>query len=240
MKFLALISGGKDSIYTIMQLKKCMHVPVALLYMKSTTTIDSYMYQSVGEELIESIGKCIDLPLHIVETKNRNLNLNLDYKETENDEVEDLFSAIKILKEKYKFEAVSSGAILSNYQKNRIENICDRLDLKSLTPLWNQNQEELLKKMVDDSLNAIIVKIGTPELTKEIVGEDISKLIIKNYKITNMCGEGGEYETIVLDCPIFKKKINILESEVKVHPEEENKNEITFYMKVKNFELIKK
>ncbi|OBS71592.1 hypothetical protein A6R68_13831, partial [Neotoma lepida] len=38
----------------------------------------------------------------------------------------------------------------------------------------------------------------------------------KKYGV-HVCGEGGEYETFTLDCPLFKKKIVVDSSEVVIH-----------------------
>ena len=51
----------------------------------------------------------------------------------------------------------------------------------------------------------------------KIIDENIIKQLAdmeKRYKM-NPAGEGGEIETFVLDCPLFKKRIEILDSETK-------------------------
>lgn len=169
------------------------------------------------------------------------INNKLIYNETNNDEVEDLFKAIKDLKEKIIFDSICSGAILSNYQKLRIENICKRLNLKSITPLWKRDQKILLND-ISKNIDAIIIKIATPILNKEHIGINIKE--INNINITdkyfNWCGEGGEYETLTLDTIFFKKKIIIKNKEIKNHPEEENKEEKVFYLKILEYEIINK
>ena len=55
-------------------------------------------------------------------------------------------------------QAVSSGAIMSNYQRTRIEHVCFRLGLVSLSYLWERNQRQLLREMVESGMNAILVK----------------------------------------------------------------------------------
>lgn len=45
------------------------------------------------------------------------------YKPSENDEVEDLYHLLKEVKEKCEIEAVSVGAIFSDYQRVRVENV---------------------------------------------------------------------------------------------------------------------
>ena len=119
MRFVALISGGKDSIYA---LTKCMqdgHVPVCLgnLHPKiAYDELNSYMYQSVGAEMIEAIAQCLDLPLIRQEIKGTPVEVGMEYSTTENDEVEDLFVVLVEAKAMYPdFMGVSSGAIASTY-----------------------------------------------------------------------------------------------------------------------------
>ena len=141
------------------------------------------------------------------------INLDMKYQETENDEVEDLFILLKEAKDRYPMlEGVSSGAIMSTYQKLRVENLCDRLKLTSLAYLWERNQKELLLDMINDGMESIIIKTCTIGLGSEDLGKTIKELQPKlwdleaKYKI-NVCGEGGEFESLTLDCPIYKKKI---------------------------------
>ena len=66
VQFVGLISGGKDSVYNIMKCIEAGHELIALgnLYPIEKKEIDSYMYQSVGHEVIEQIGKCFGVPLY--------------------------------------------------------------------------------------------------------------------------------------------------------------------------------
>lgn len=56
--------------------------------------------------------------------------------------------------------AVGSGAILSNYQRTRVENVCGRLGLTSLAYLWRRPQSPLLAEMVEAGLDAVLVKVS--------------------------------------------------------------------------------
>jgi diphthine-ammonia ligase len=103
------------------------------------------------------------IPLIRKPIKGTSVNQELFYeksKEEVEDEVEDLFELVKEAKEQYKIEAVSSGAILSDYQRLRVENVCDRLGLISLSYLWQKDQTELLDSMIENGLDARFVKIG--------------------------------------------------------------------------------
>ncbi len=132
------------------------------------------------------------------------------------DEVEDLMQLLETVKRAHPtVQAVSSGAILSNYQRIRVENVCSRLGLVSLAYLGNRNQRELLSEMIESGLGdgAILVKVATLGLTPRLhLGQTLRQLqphlnSLGDKYATNICGEGGEYESFTLDCPIFKQKI---------------------------------
>ena len=193
--------------------------------------LDSYMYQSVGNEILDLYAEAMELPFYRADITGKVLNTDLEYKPNEEkDEVEDLYRILKHVKEEleakngFKIEGVSSGAILSTYQKNRVENICERLNMTSLAYLWSRNQSELLNEMIDSGINAILIKVACFGLDPEKhLGKTLSEMKPHLKKLegefgANVCGEGGEYESLVLDCPLFKrKKIVIDEYQLCIH-----------------------
>jgi len=131
-------------------------------------------------------------------------------------ELEDIEKALKEAIKKYKIEGVVSGALASNYQKSRIDYICKKLKLKSISPLWQINSEQYLNDLIKNNFEVIIAGIAADGLKKEFLGMKIdSKFLekIKNLKI-HPGGEGGEYESLVIDCPLFQKKIKIKKANI--------------------------
>lgn len=230
MKVVALLSGGKDSLYNLFLATKEGHEVVAIANLKppaqnQSDELDSYMYQTVGHQAIELIAEALDKPLFRAEIIGTTTNKDLDYKNaTENDEVEELFSLLKDIQEKHKihFDAVSVGAIASSYQKSRVEHICQRLGIQMLAYLWGKDQDELLQNMIDNHFHAILIKVACMGLDKQHVGSSIKQMqaplrTLHNQYQTNICGEGGEYETLVLDCPLYKKRLVINSSDLVCH-----------------------
>nr|XP_051678522.1 diphthine--ammonia ligase isoform X8 [Oryctolagus cuniculus] len=125
--------------------------------------------------------------------------------------------------EKEEVEGVSVGAILSDYQRVRVENVCKRLNLQPLAYLWQRNQEDLLREMIASNVQAVIIKVAAFGLDPDKhLGKTLDQMepilleLSKKYGV-HVCGEGGEYETFTLDCPLFKKKIIVDSSEVVIH-----------------------
>ncbi|NXV07513.1 DPH6 ligase, partial [Cettia cetti] len=212
-------SGGKDSCYNMMQCVAAGHQIVALANLRpaentgQTDELDSYMYQTVGHHAIDLYADALDLPLYRGFIKGTSVNTGRVYTACQEDEVEDLYQLMKLVKDKEGVEGVSVGAILSDYQRVRVEDVCRRLNLQPLAYLWHWNQEVLLKEMISSNVQAIIIKVAAFGLDPDkhlgkTIGEMEPILLELSGKYgVHVCGEGGEYETFTLDCPLFKKKI---------------------------------
>ncbi|KAG7466191.1 hypothetical protein MATL_G00162180 [Megalops atlanticus] len=226
MKVVALISGGKDSCYNMMQCVAAGHKIVALANLRpaeNTDELDSYMYQTVGHQAIDLYAEAMGLPLYRRTIEGTSLDVGREYSQRDGDEVEDLYHLLKLVKEKEGVEAVSVGAILSDYQRVRVENVCMRLQLQPLAYLWRRDQETLLREMISCDLHALIIKVAAFGLNPEKhLGKSLAEMesylkqLSQKYGV-HVCGEGGEYETFTLDCPLFKKKIVIDAMETVIH-----------------------
>lgn len=233
MKFVALVSGGKDSIYTIMRCQHFGHELVCIANLSPPHTftgdeLNSYMYQSAAYNVIPQIAECLGVPLVRRFLQGTSLAQSMTYEYTPGDEVEDLFELLKEVKLRYpEVEGVSCGAIISNYQRHRLENVCLRLELLPLTFLWQRKRCALLREMLDAGVDAILVKVAAAGLDPfRHLGQHLSALFPTLQRLNDrfqvdMCGEGGEYESIVLDCPAYKfAHLRIDASEVVVDSED--------------------
>ncbi|XP_051579168.1 diphthine--ammonia ligase isoform X1 [Myxocyprinus asiaticus] len=228
MRVVALISGGKDSCYNMMQCVSAGHSIVALANLMPakhvvSDELDSYMYQTVGHQAVELYAEALDLPLYRRTIEGSSLDTGREYSQRDGDEVEDLYHLLKLVKEKENIDAVSVGAILSDYQRVRVENVCARLQLQSLAYLWRRDQAVLLREMISSDLHALLIKVAAFGLDPEKhLGKSLAEMepylheLSEKYGV-HICGEGGEYETFTLDCPLFKKKIVIDSMETIIH-----------------------
>ncbi|KAM7269393.1 hypothetical protein ACFE04_024890 [Oxalis oulophora] len=214
MKVVGLVSGGKDSCYAMMKCIEYGHQIVAIANLlpsdHSVDELDSYMYQTVGHQIVVSFAECMGLPLFRRPIKGSSRHRELSYKMTPDDEVEDLFILLSEVKRQIPtVTAVSSGAIASDYQRLRVESVCSRLGLVSLAYLWKQDQSLLLHQMITSGIVAITIKVAAMGLDPaNHLGKELDYLTSYLHKLKelygiNVCGEGGEYETMTLDCPLF-------------------------------------
>lgn len=204
MRVAALLSGGKDSLYATyisMQYGWDVVCGVAIKPKKL-----SWMFHTENIDVVSYIAKNMGLPL-----------IERESNASKEDEIEDLKKALEGLD----IDGVVSGAIASEYQRTRIEKICHDLDIKSFTPLWHKNQYYLLKEMIEAGFRIIIVAVAAEGLGREWLGREIDKDCLNDLlKIHEKCGinvsgEGGEYETLVTDCPLYKKNLLIEKVEKK-------------------------
>lgn len=225
MRVVALISGGKDSCYNMLQCVAAGHEICALANLRpeSKDELDSYMYQTVGHQGVELYAEAMGLPLFRQPTLGVAVQHEKLYVPTPEDEVEDLYQLLSKVKDEINIEAVAVGAVLSDYQRIRVENVCSRLGLVALAYLWRRDQAVLLQEMIDCNVDAIIIKVASLGLDPaKHLGLRISQiqphLIKMNEKYgLNICGEGGEYETFTLDCPLFTKSVVIDDYETVIH-----------------------
>jgi len=107
------------------------------------------------------------------------------------------------------------GDIFLLEHESWIERVCADLKIKALEPLWNNTPEKIVDEFVDLGFKAIIVSCKADIMGKEYLGRLIDKELAKELKTKGICpcGENGEFHTMVIDGPIFKRPINILKAE---------------------------
>ncbi|TIB92943.1 hypothetical protein E3Q19_01666 [Wallemia mellicola] len=227
MKYVGLISGGKDSIFNLLHCRNNGHELIAVANLKNGGAyeeMDSYMFQTVGLSILPLIAQSLGVELYEGLIKGTPINQQSTYEQTLNDETEDLFELLQTVKTKHPdLEGVSVGAILSNYQRVRVEHVCSRLGLTVLAYLWRRPQDKLLDEMVAAQQTSVVIKVAGAGLDPERhLGKSLAQLRPTLDKLHNLygshvCGEGGEFETVTLDSPLYKQRIVLDDVEVIYH-----------------------
>lgn len=204
--------------------------------------LDSFMFQTVGHELISLYPQCLSVPLFRRQILlGGSKNTNLEYSTTKNDEIELLFELLQYITTVIPdVKAVSSGAILSHYQRTRVENVCYRLNLTSLAFLWQRPQLDLMGEIVASSLDARLIKVAAIGLSSKNLGRSLAESFTLLKKLNSLyqvhiCGEGGEFETLVFDASFFKKRIELVSSKIIV----DGSNDVS-YLKVLEAKIVDK
>ena len=203
MKVGVLFSGGKDSTMAALLVKKEGHEIACLITMYSENP-DSYMFHTPSIFKTKKQAEVMGIPLFTGKTKG-----------IKEEELKDLEEAIKEAIKEYKIEGIVTGALHSEYQASRIQRICTKLKLKCLNPLWHKDEFEYLNEIIKNKFKVIIIGVAAYPLGASWLGrvideefvEDVTKLHEK-YKI-HAAGEGGEFETFVLECPLFRRPLKV-------------------------------
>jgi predicted ATP pyrophosphatase (TIGR00289 family) len=197
------VTGGKDSALALYRaLKKSYEIKHLVTMVPQRQ--DSWMFHYPNIHMADLFAEAVGIPL--VKAKTSGI------KEAELKDLKQVLAQLDV-------DAVVSGGISSQYQKKRIDEICQELGLKHIAPLWHEDPLELLKEIVTLKMETIIVGVyayGFDEtwLGKKIDEDTVKGLVELNRKFqVSLVGEGGEYETLVLDAPFFKKKIQLIEKE---------------------------
>lgn len=203
MKVGVLFSGGKDSTLAAFLAKQHNHKLSCLISIISENPY-SFMFHTPSISKVKKQAEVMDIPLIEQKTKGK-----------EEIELADLKKAIKKAKDKFDIEGIVTGAVESVYQASRIQKICNKLGLDVFNPLWLKDQFELLDDLIKNKFKVIISGVAAFPLDESLLGrfidkkflEDISDLN-KKFKISP-AGEGGEFESFVLDCPLFSRPLKI-------------------------------
>lgn len=205
MNVAVLFSGGKDSTMAIYKALNEGHNVKYLVSMISKNK-ESYMFHVPNINLTDLLAKAMNIPLISVTTDG-----------VKEKELIDLKNSLSDLKNKG-VQAIYSGAIFSQYQKSRIDTICTDLDLISISPLWHMDQYEYMLELLDSGFKFILTSVAAEGLDESWLGKIIDynsldelKQLNEKYGL-NIAFEGGEAESLVIDCPIFEKRLEIVSS----------------------------
>jgi diphthine-ammonia ligase len=204
MRLGVLFSGGKDSTLALHLAAE--KEEVACLITVVSKNKESYMFHTPNIDVTALQAEALGVPLVLVVTEGR-----------KEEELADLERAIAEAKSKFHIDGVVTGAVESVYQASRVQRICNRLDVWCFNPLWKHDQKTLLEMLVEKNFEVIISGIFAYPLDESWLGKQIDTQVIARLVELqgkfgiSPSGEGGEIETTVLDAPMFKNKIEILD-----------------------------
>lgn len=205
MRVGVLWSGGKDSTYAAwLASKKDALACLVTLFPKSDM---SYMFHYPDLEWTSLQAEAIGVPQLTGKTEG-----------IKEEELTDLEKTLASAKSKFGLEGIYTGALASVYQKSRVERVCKNLGMECISPLWGVDPEAHLRRLVTDGFVAMVVSVSALGLDQGwlgriLDGRAVDELVALGAKFRFNVGlEGGEGETFVLDCPLFKKRVEVQES----------------------------
>jgi diphthine-ammonia ligase len=199
-----MFSGGKDSCYSVW-LVQHQAWDVARLVTVKPEARDSWMFHYPNVAWTSLQARSMGLKHTVIPGGTK--------------EMETLEQALRVMRDEDGLDGIVTGAIASEYQKSKFDNLCDKVGLRSFCPLWHKKPEVLLEDLIAGGFRIIMSAVAASGLDESWLGRELTPSEwerIKNISAQiglHLSGEGGEYETFVVDAPQFSKGIMILESE---------------------------
>jgi len=207
MKLGSLFSGGKDSTFAIYLAQKQGHEVTCLLSI-FTKSEESHLLHYPNLQWTKLQSESMNIP---------QLTIHSESNETD-DELSALEKLLQNAKDQFHIEGLVHGGIKSQFQKEKFESLCSKLDLVAITPLWNKEPEQYMNDLLDSDFIFIMITVTSDGLDDTWLGKQITKSDIdtlKNLSVKfgfNLNFEGGEAETFVVNCPLFSNSIKINKS----------------------------
>jgi uncharacterized protein (TIGR00290 family) len=195
-------SGGKDCC-------------LALHRAKASGMDIRYLANMVTEDGKRSCSHGISAA--VIKRQSEALGISIVQRPTTGDTYEAVF--IKTLKD-FRQEGIEAGVFGDiDFQPHRdwIEKVCAAAGITPHLPLWQENQEKLIEEFIDAGFKAVVVAVKAELLGKEALGRTVDRKFLAYLaeldKGITPCGEAGEFHTLVVDGPLFQKRLEIVETE---------------------------
>jgi len=203
MRVAVLFSGGKDSTYAVHLAERSGDEVTHLVTIRPTRS-DSWMFHTVNLHLTPLLAEAVGKRLVTAPT--------CGVKEKELPALEETLKSLDI-------EGIVTGAITSTYQRSRVDTICRKLGMVHVAPLWGRDPKKVLEEELSAGMEIILTAVAAAGLEKGWLGRRLDEKaegelgrLSERYGF-NICGEGGEYESLVLDAPWYSSRLEILDAD---------------------------
>ncbi|MBZ9577977.1 diphthine--ammonia ligase [Patescibacteria group bacterium] len=191
-------SGGKESA---LALYKAQRSKMDIAYLVNMVSVDGKHSRShgVSAALLKIQAQALGIPI-------------VQRKTTWETYEEEFKKAVSELKTKG-IDTGIFGDIDLQQHRDWVERVCKDVDIKPILPLWKEKRENLLKEFIDQKFKAIVVATDASSLGKEWLGRQVDNEFVKDInslKKVDLCGEEGEYHSLVYNGPIFKGPIELI------------------------------
>ena len=211
--WVSLFSGGKDSSWALYRaLEEGLNVSRLLTVHPSE---ESYMYHVPETQLARLAAESIGIELVEVEPGDLGAAAADDAGAQGDAELEPLETAVADLADEIDLAGVTAGAIESEFQTSRIQEMCDRLGIDLFAPLWQRDPEQLADEMLAAGFEITILQVAAYGLDESWLGRTLDAEAIDELRELNaeygvhLLGEGGEFETFVTNGPHMDRRIEL-------------------------------
>ena len=189
-------SGGKDSCFALMQAIQQGYIPKVLL---NVLNEDGKISRSHGipYSILQAQATAASLPVHCISSSWQEYEMHFT-------------KALSLLKEQYNLTHAVFGDIDLQPHRDWEEKVCINAGLTAVLPLWQQERRALVLQMLEAGIETMIVSCNET-MGERFIGQIITPPLVNDLEAMGIdaCGENGEFHTLVLNCPLFKERINV-------------------------------
>ncbi|MDR2708323.1 MAG: diphthine--ammonia ligase [Nitrososphaerota archaeon] len=218
MKIAASWSGGKDSAFALHLAKQQGHEVVNILTMMLSE--EKSVFHLIRSAILDAQADA--------------MGLSLIKKQTGNETYENDFKEVLLELKAKGVEGLVTGDIcaIAGHEEGWLNRICYEIGLKPIRPLWMGDTKQIFLDYINAGFKAIVVRANLSKLCVDWLGRVLDQQFydeILSLDNIDPCGERGEYHTVVLDGPCFKKTIELVETQK--HKLDNNSG----YLEIKDF-----
>jgi diphthine-ammonia ligase len=206
VRLIALLSGGKDSVCAVETARGWGWEVVGALVLRPAED-DAWLFHTPNLGVARGVAECLGLPV-----------VEAEVRSGAEHELEDLERALDAARKAWNADGVVSGALASEYQRTRIDAIGHRLGLKTFAPLWHKEPAGYVRSLLRGGWDIRFSRIAAGGIPLGWAGErlDEAKLaaLERNPMRPHVAGEGGEFETLVLDAPCYGARLVVGQARV--------------------------
>jgi len=207
-KAFASWSGGKDCCLALYRAKK---EGLDIRYLFNMINKDNQRSKSHGVRAV------------VIKEQAKAMGIAIIQQPTTDDDYEAVF--VKAL-QKFTRQGIEVGVfgdIDFNEHREWIERVCKAAAITPHLPLWLEDQTKLMEEFIGAGFKSVVITVKTDLLGKEFLGRTIDKQFLTDIAALNKgitpCGEAGEFHTLVIDGPIFEKRLDLTKTEIVSHLE---------------------
>jgi uncharacterized protein (TIGR00290 family) len=201
MKVVASWSGGKDSCFALYKaIKEGYKVLSLLTFMQSETTTN---FHALNVKLLDAQAQAVGIPMF--------------KRVTTPEAYEQQFKETLLQFKAQGAEGLVTGDIyeVAGHEERWLERVCKEVGLTPIRPLWMGDTKQIFQDFIGAGFEATVVRTKNAVLGEAWLGRQLNQQFLTDIlKLDNVdpCGEGGEYHTVMTDGPIFKNRINLVET----------------------------
>jgi diphthine-ammonia ligase len=206
VRVIALLSGGKDSVCAVEVARGFGWDVVAALVLRPAED-DAWMFHTPNLDVVRGVADCLGLPL-----------VEAPVRTGQEEEVQDLEAALRKAKADLQLDGLVSGALASEYQRTRLDLVGHRIGLRTFAPLWHKEPNAYVQSLLAAGWDIRFSRVAAEGVQQAWAGERLTPervaAMAAHKARPHVAGEGGEYETLVLDAPHYRKRLIVEKARV--------------------------